>query len=111
VTGSDIPIAGGALTSFALLLHEFATNAAKYGALSVPDGRVAISCIEDGNDVILTWVESGGPVVARQTDGEGFGSRLARATVGGQLGGEIFRTWNPEGLSIRLVVARDRLGA
>ncbi|EJK88159.1 PAS domain S-box protein [Agrobacterium rhizogenes] len=109
VTGPDIAISGSAVTSFALLLHEFATNAAKYGALSTSDGRVDIACAEDGEHFILTWTESGGPPVDRQTDGDGFGSILAKATVRSQLGGEISREWNREGLSIRLMVKADRL--
>jgi PAS domain S-box-containing protein len=111
VTGPDVSIAGGALTSFALLLHEFATNAAKYGALSVPEGRVEICCVDDRDRFIIDWVEHGGPTADRQTDGDGFGTHLAKATVEGQLGGEISREWRPEGLSIRLVVAKDRIGA
>jgi PAS domain S-box-containing protein len=109
VTGPDIMIAGDAVTSFALLLHEFATNAAKYGALSVSEGRVDIACAEEGDNFVLTWIESGGPAIDHEMDGEGFGTLLAKATVGSQLGGEILRDWKPEGLSIRLVVAADRL--
>lgn len=112
VTGPDIPIlAGGPLTSMALLLHEFATNAAKYGALSVPGGRVEIECIRTADRCVLTWAEVGGPQVppAAAAGGDGFGSLLARATVRGQLGGEIDREWRPDGLTIRLSVARDRL--
>jgi PAS domain S-box-containing protein len=111
VTGPDISIGGNALTSFALLLHEFATNAAKYGALSTPHGRINISGVEEGDRFVLTWTESGGPPVNRRTDGEGFGSLLARGAVQGQLGGEITRDWKPEGLSIRLVVDQKRLSA
>lgn len=109
VTGPDIMIAGTAVTSFALLLHEFATNAAKYGALSVADGRVDIACAEEGDKFVLTWTESGGPPVEREIDGEGCGTTLAKATVRSQLGGEILRNWKPEGLSIRLVIAAERL--
>ena len=65
VSGPDVSLAGGALTSFALLIHEFATNAAKYGSFSTPDGRVDISCAEDGDRFVLTWTESGGPTVTR----------------------------------------------
>jgi PAS domain S-box-containing protein len=111
VTGPDILIGRDALTSFALLLHEFATNAAKYGALSTPHGRINISGVEEGDRFVLTWTESGGPPVHRRTDGEGFGSLLARGAVQGQLGGEITRDWKPEGLSIRLVVDQKRVSA
>lgn len=110
VTGPDIPIGGAAVTSFALLLHEFATNAAKYGALSVAEGVLSISCREEEDRFILTWTERDGPPVDRQADGDGFGTLLGKATVRNQLGGEIVRVWKPEGLSIRLTVARDRLG-
>ncbi|WP_341487768.1 PAS domain S-box protein [Pararhizobium sp. A13] len=109
VVGADIQIGGSAVTSFALLLHEFATNAAKYGALSVPEGAIDISCHEDGEHFVLTWTERGGPPVDRSGDGEGFGTLLGKATVRNQLGGDIVRDWKPEGLSIRLSVMRDRL--
>ncbi len=108
IRGDDITIAGGAVTSLALLLHEFATNAAKYGALSDPHGHIDVECAELGEQFVVTWAEKGGPErSANET--EGFGTVLARATVKGQLGGEIARSWTPEGLKIRLSVARDRL--
>jgi PAS domain S-box-containing protein len=109
VSGADTPLTGQAITSFALLLHEFATNAAKYGALSTPDGRVEIQCADDGELFSLMWTEHGGPPVHDQTINEGFGSQLARLTVTGQLAGEFSRHWRPEGLAIRLSVRRDRL--
>jgi PAS domain S-box-containing protein len=109
ISGPDVPIAGASVTSFALLLHEFVTNAAKYGALSMPSGHIDIRCLAEDRQFILTWREHGGPRVEHPTDGEGFGSFLARATVKGQLGGEISRDWKPEGLTMRLSVARDRL--
>lgn len=111
VEGADAQIGGSAITSFALLLHEFATNAAKYGALSLPEGVVDISCREDGAQFVLTWIERGGPPVDREPDGEGFGTLLGKATVQNQLGGEIVRDWRPGGLSIRLSVKRDLLCA
>jgi two-component sensor histidine kinase len=110
IGGCDIPLSAEALTSFALLLYEFATNAAKYGALSTPDGRIDIECSEDGPQVLLTWSERGSPPPVEQADeGEGYGSLLGRATVKGQFGGEIEREWTPEGLIIRLSILRERL--
>jgi len=109
VTGPDIAIGGASVTSFALLLHEFATNAAKYGALSLPDGYVDISCSHDGDRFVLEWTEIGGPPIVDPIGGEGFGTLLTKATVRSQLGGELSREWNTEGLSLRLSVARDRL--
>jgi PAS domain S-box-containing protein len=111
VRGVDVPIVGGLVTSFALLLHEFATNAAKYGALSTPAGYVDVECSENNGLFVLTWKERGGPRVEHPGNGEGFGTLLGHATVKEQLGGEISRDWNPEGLKIRLSIARERLTA
>ncbi|KXF75562.1 histidine kinase [Paramesorhizobium deserti] len=107
ITGPDLPLSGTAVTNFALLLHEFATNAAKYGALSAARGCVDITCREDGGQFVLTWRERGGPPVESEPADEGFGTLLMRATLG-PLGGRITRDWSPEGLMIMLSVARDQ---
>jgi PAS domain S-box-containing protein len=109
VSGLDVPISSAALSSLALLLHEFATNAAKYGALSTTDGHIDVTCSEEGDQFVLLWKERGGPPVNRINDTEGFGTLLARITVTGRLGGEIAREWNTGGLTIRLSVMRSRL--
>jgi PAS domain S-box-containing protein len=111
ISGTDIPVAGSALTSLALLLHEFATNAAKYGALSTATGHIDIDSYEDVDQFVLTWVERNGPPVEHRADAEGFGTKIARSTVEGQLGGEIIRDWDPDGLRIRLSIARARISA
>ena len=109
VTGVDVPISRKAATTLSLLLHELATNAAKYGALSAPDGIVDIACAAEGEWLVLTWTESGGPEIRGEPGVEGFGTRLSNSTVRGQLGGEIIREWRREGLFVRLEVARQRL--
>jgi PAS domain S-box-containing protein len=109
ISGVDFPVAGGTVASLALLLHEFATNAAKYGALSSAEGTIAIDCAEEGENVVVTWTERGGPPVVQPTGAEGFGGVLSRIAVMSQLGGEIARDWKPEGLEIRLVAPRSRL--
>jgi PAS domain S-box-containing protein len=111
IAGLDISIAGGRVMSLALLLHEFTTNAAKYGALSTPLGHIDIHCFDDGDQFVLTWAERGGPAIDQSAGNEGFGSLLARATVKGQFGGEILREWKPEGLTIRLSIPRNHLAA
>ena len=110
ISGPDIVVAGNSVTSLAMLLHEFAANAAKYGALSSPSGRIAIECRDEGEQFVLVWSEDGGPAVS-QTHVEGFGTLLGQVTVRSQLGGEITRLWMPQGLTIRLAVAKDRLSA
>ena len=109
IGGPDVPVSAALATSLALLLHEFATNAAKYGALSTPTGHVDIACAEASDVFSLTWTERGGPRIEREPTSQGFGSQLAQATVVGRLGGEISRAWNPDGLTIRVSVARPRL--
>ena len=111
ISGPDLGLAGGMVTTFALLLHEFATNAAKYGALSTPAGHVKIDCSEADGQFTLKWQERGGPRTDNPNDSEGFGTILARATVKDQLRGSISREWEPEGLTIRLTVPRDRVAS
>ena len=110
ITGVDISLVAKSISPLALILHEFATNAAKYGALSVPNGRVEIHCRDEGEQFVLLWKESGGPVFDGPPTEEGFGTVLTRATAKG-LSGEILREWDAFGLTIRLSVDRERLTA
>jgi PAS domain S-box-containing protein len=109
LTGIDAEVSGSAVTSLALLLHEFATNAAKYGALSSAEGTVKVVLAEEDDSLLIHWMERGGPPVAAPKGGEGFGATLSRIAVSDQLGGEIARDWRPEGLTIRVSVPRSRL--
>jgi PAS domain S-box-containing protein len=109
VSGIDAVVSGSAVTSLALLLHEFATNAAKYGALSTDAGSVNVVFAGEGDGILAHWTERGGPPVAAPNGGSGFGDVLSRIAVSDQLGGEIVRDWRPGGLAIRLFVPRSRL--
>jgi PAS domain S-box-containing protein len=109
IVGCDIEVSGPVISSLALLLHEFATNSVKYGALSATTGQIKVHCADRGETVVITWSEHGGPPVAPPAGDKGFGDLLVRTTVSGQLGGEVSREWNPEGLVIRLSVPRERL--
>jgi PAS domain S-box-containing protein len=108
VTGCDMEISGPVISSLALLLHEFATNSTKHGALSATAGRIQINCANHGETLVVTWTERGGPEVVPPTGNNGFGELLIRSTIAG-LGGEISRDWQPEGLVIRLSMPRVRL--
>ena len=96
VDGCDVPIGGSAVTSFALLLHELASNAAKFGALSSPRGSVSLDCSVPQDELLLTWREHGGPRLNGQPANKGFGSLLTDATVRSQFAGQISRDWNPK---------------
>jgi two-component sensor histidine kinase len=98
--GPVISIGERAVTSVALLFHELATNAAKYGALSVDQGAVEIEWDADDKNVRLQWREAGGPVTKPPVK-QGNGVKVVNGTVQ-QLGGTIEYDWRPEGLIARL---------
>jgi PAS domain S-box-containing protein len=108
-SGIDARVSGSAVTSLALLLHEFATNAAKYGALSADTGSIKVVFAEQGDSIVIHWTERSGPPVTAPSGSLGFGDVLSRIAVFDQLGGAIVRDWRHEGLSIRLSVPRSRL--
>lgn len=107
--GPAVAVGGDAVTSLAMVLHELATNAAKYGALSRPDGRVHVSWSVKKERLELSWSEQGGPRVKGPPEREGFGTLLARRSISGQLGGQMTYEWNPEGLTVHLSASVERL--
>ena len=109
VGGHDLQVDDNGATPIALTIHELATNAMKYGALSVADGKVSISTATEGDRLTLTWVEIGGPEVAKEPDTVGFGTMLTEISVASQLGGTIERFWDAAGLQVTLSVPIARL--
>ena len=104
VAGDDLPLDDKGATPIALLFHELATNAAKYGALSVADGQVAVQTTRAGDTVTLVWEETGGPAIAAPPTQEGFGTKLAAMSVDQQLSGKLEREWRVAGLWVRVVI-------
>jgi two-component sensor histidine kinase len=80
-----------------MTLHELATNAAKYGALSVPGGEVRVNWDVADGKVTIRWDEHGGPLVREPTK-RGFGTRVMDSMVRGQFKGAIAFDWRPAGL-------------
>lgn len=112
ISGEDVMISAGApMTGMALLLHEFSTNAAKYGALARASGTIRIHSAATDERVVLTWTEQGGPSVTVPSQDAGFGSRLIDITVRRQLSAELIREWHADGLVIRLSIELHRLKA
>ncbi|HEX5282097.1 MAG TPA: response regulator [Micropepsaceae bacterium] len=97
ITGPAVSLNPAIAQSLALVVHELATNAAKYGALSVPAGRVAISWELDQKMLTVNWSESGGPPV-QPPERNGFGSQIMKATIERQLKGTLNHEWRPDGL-------------
>ena len=137
--GPDLQIGASAALAFGMAIHELCTNAAKYGALAVPEGSVAIRWhLEPGeNDpgpqpgeeggaddgtgpgsapgqagpvLHLSWTEHGGPPVV-PPDSTGFGSQLVRAAFTGEFGAESRFDFDPSGLRFHLRMEAGRLAA
>lgn len=109
ISGDEVLIDDQSATPIALIFHELATNAAKYGALSSDDGHVELAIAADGSDVRIEWREIGGPTIKGPPEHSGFGSRLAEMSATQQLGGRIRRDWLPEGLRVTLELPAARL--
>ena len=99
VSGPGVMIEARAYQSLALVLHELITNAAKYGALSVREGRLSITWkLTKTGDLMLNWAERNGPPVKRP-ERRGFGSIVVEQSIPFELQGEARITYEPEGVS------------
>ncbi|MDP4004109.1 PAS domain-containing protein [Methylobacterium sp. NEAU K] len=105
IEGPALDIGPKAALALALMVHELATNAAKYGALTAEMGNVTVTwrieAAEDEPQVRLTWSESGGPPVLRPTR-KGFGTRLIERVLAGTVAGEVALDYRQTGLHCEL---------
>ena len=100
--GPSVPMSSRTVVMLSLVLHELATNASKYGALSGPAGRVTVSwMISPVDKVKLYWRETGGPPVQKPQHA-GFGSTLIEKGFGAQVGGSAMLRLEPDGLTCAL---------
>ena len=105
--GEDAHISADRVTSLALLFHEYATNAVKYGALSVPEGRLDVTLTTDRDGLEIAWLESNvGTTAVVQTKEAGFGTTLEKMLVRA-LDAQVSRDWQAHGLLIRLALPRN----
>ncbi len=109
IEGPPIRLGDRATNGFALVLHELATNAAKYGALKVSTGSVQVAWRLENGHLLLTWQERGGPAIDGGPTKQGFGSVLSRNTVVDQLRGTLRHDWHPTGLLVTICVPIDNL--
>ena len=108
IDGPSVLLEPNAAQAIAVILHELATNAAKYGALSVPNGQVRTEWSHEQNgQLVLRWTEKGGPPVEPPTR-RGFGARVMENMVRGQFKGELKFDWHPEGLACEIVLPSVR---
>jgi PAS domain S-box-containing protein len=107
VDGPELTLGDSLFSIAALVLNEFATNSAKYGALNTAEGRVAIAWQRDAGRLRVTWRESG-VALERPTGKHGLGDELTGAAVAA-LGGSIVRAFAPDGLVIELALPAPRV--
>jgi two-component sensor histidine kinase len=109
IEGPHVSLGTNTAQAIAMTLHELATNAAKYGSLSVPQGQVEVTWFHasDGK-LILHWTESGGPPAKKPTR-EGFGTTVIQRMIREQLKGKMHLDWRSEGLACEIIVQTSKL--
>jgi two-component sensor histidine kinase len=109
IEGPDFKVTSGAVIALAMTLNELCTNATKFGALSVPAGRIQIAWTVDPNHerLHLAWTETGGPAIRAPTR-RSFGTRLIE-TLGKQLHGKVELTYAPTGFVYTLDIPLNSL--
>jgi PAS domain S-box-containing protein len=111
ISGPDVMLASAEIQALARVLHELATNAAKHGALSIPDGEVAVTWDRQPNghatNLIVVWRELGGPPVSHVVH-PSYGTSLIRNLIPHELNGQIDLLFAAAGVSCRIVIPLAR---
>lgn len=107
--GDEVVIDDRSATPLALIFHEFATNAAKYGAFSRPGGQVVIETGCKEGTCTIRWIERNGPALSGAPEKMGFGTRLSTVSIEDHLGGQIKRNWAREGLDVEMTCPEANL--
>ena len=109
ISGPEVELAPGDALTLGLAIHELATNASKYGALSTPEGEVSVRWELEGRNVVrMVWVETGGPRLEGKPAGRGFGLDLIEKIVAHELNEAVELDFPPEGVrcTLRIPVRR-----
>ena len=109
LSGAAMHLAADAVQPVEMVAHELATNAAKYGALSVAGGTVRVVWSAQEGGLGLVWTERGGPPPDGVPSRRGFGTRLIEATVRRQLSGTLEQRWEPAGLTCIITLPAECL--
>jgi PAS domain S-box-containing protein len=111
ISGPDVMLTSAQTQAVAMVLHELVTNAAKYGALSSPDGRVSVTWDRAGADaaavLTITWRERGGPPIATPVP-SGYGLSLIRDLIPHELGGTVDLIFPPDGACCKIEIPLGR---
>jgi PAS domain S-box-containing protein len=112
IEGRDVWLSATSALSLGMGFHELATNASKYGALSVPGGKIEVRWTEerseDGTDLRLNWRERNGPTVS-QPKRKGFGSRLIERALAYEMNGAVTLDYAPSGLRFEISIPETAL--
>ena len=106
--GEQLQVSADTAQNLGLALHELTTNAAKYGALSVPTGQVLVSWRRDDGKVSLRWKETGGPRVT-EPEGKGFGQVMLERLVGPSLDGSVVLNFEEDGVFCEITFDESKL--
>jgi PAS domain S-box-containing protein len=113
IEGQVLRLPAAVAQSLSMVIHELATNAIKYGAFSVPQGRVIVKWSITSHDspmICLSWIEENGPGLLAPPTRRGFGTMLINTVVQSHLNGTVAKRWEPGGLlcDIRIEVPFSR---
>ncbi|ESY95272.1 chemotaxis protein CheR [Mesorhizobium sp. LNHC229A00] len=108
--GDDVRLGPQQGLSLSMAIHELATNAAKYGALSKPQGRIGVRWAMDGDNFTLGWREKDGPPVKEPLN-NGFGLNLLKGEIGYRLGGQVDTSFRKEGLDVQIAFSANHKDA
>jgi two-component sensor histidine kinase len=111
IEGPPIHCGERATNGIALIFHELATNAVKYGALKREEGHINIKWRHEGGILTLRWIERGGPPIERPPATKNFGSALVQDTVTRRFNGTLDYDWPREGMAATITIPTERLSA
>jgi two-component sensor histidine kinase len=108
MSGPAVMLAAPAAQALGMALHELATNAVKYGALSAPAGRIEVAWTLERQGLVLRWAETGGPPASPPVR-RGTGTTVIEKSITYQLNGAVEFAWNLEGLACEMVVPIEKV--
>ena len=113
IDGPEVMLTAAATEAVAMVLYELVTNAAKYGALSTPQGRVSVTWASGSNGrlsegIVIKWREMGGPLVAAPKR-SGYGTNLIRDLIPHEIGGVVDLTFAKQGVSCKIRLPPEQL--
>jgi two-component sensor histidine kinase len=108
IIGPELVLPPRLAQAIAMVLHELITNSVKYGALSIPSGRLRVEWSRGETDLVLRWFDTDGPLV-KPPQRHGFGTRVVNRVIETDLEGKLRFDWNPDGIACEIIVPVGQL--